>query len=353
MTDWYRLAGPLLRALPPETAHRLAVRALAAGLVPASRGPDDEALATRVWGLDFANPVGIAAGFDKDAEAVDGLFTAGFGSVEAGTVTPRPQAGNPKPRLFRLTDDRALINRLGFNSQGLARVVPRLGGVRAGILGINIGANRDSDDPVADYVAGFQAVCDRVDYVAVNISSPNTPGLRDLQTRGNFERLVGALDATREALVSGGARRVPIAVKVAPDLDERDAEDIAAVALETGFDGLIVGNTTLARDGVTGRHQGEAGGLSGPPLFARSTELLARFHRLTRGRVPLIGVGGIASGADAYAKIRAGASLVQLYTALVYQGPGLVARIKADLAERLAADGFARVADAIGVDAAP
>ena len=330
MTDWYRLAGPLLRALPPETAHRLAVRALAAGLVPASRGPDDEALATRVWGLDFANPVGIAAGFDKDAEAVDGLFTAGFGSVEAGTVTPQPQAGNPKPRLFRLTDDRALINRLGFNSQGLARVVPRLGRVRAGILGINIGANRDSEDPVADYVAGFQAVCDRVDYVAVNISSPNTPGLRDLQTRGNFERLVGALDATREALVSGGARRVPIAVKVAPDLDERDAEDIAAVALETGLDGLIVGNTTLARDGVTGRHQGEAGGLSGPPLFARSTELLARFHRLTRGRVPLIGVGGIASGADAYAKIRAGASLVQLYTALVYQGPGLVARIKAE-----------------------
>ena len=353
MTDWYRLAGPLLRALPPETAHRLAVRALAAGLVPASRGPDDGALATRVWGLDFANPVGIAAGFDKDAEAVDGLFTAGFGSVEAGTVTPQPQAGNPKPRLFRLTDDRALINRLGFNSQGLARVVPRLGRVRAGILGINIGANRDSEDPVADYVAGFQAVCDRVDYVAVNISSPNTPGLRELQTRGNFEHLVGALHATREALVSGGARRVPIAVKVAPDLDERDAEDIAAVALGAGLDGLIVGNTTLARDGVTGRHQGEAGGLSGPPLFARSTELLARFHRLTRGRVPLIGVGGIASGADAYAKIRAGASLVQLYTALVYQGPGLVARIKADLAERLAADGFARVADAIGVDAAP
>ena len=351
MTDWYRLAGPLLRSLPPEFAHRLAVRALAAGLVPTARGPDDPALATRLWDLDFANPVGIAAGFDKDAEAVDGLFAAGFGLVEAGTVTPRPQAGNPKPRLFRLTGDRALINRLGFNSQGLTRVSPRLGGARAGIVGINIGANRDSEDPVADYVAGFEAVCDRVDYVAVNISSPNTPGLRDLQARANLERLVGALHAAREALVEGGARRVPIAVKLAPDLDEREAEDIAAVALETGLDGLIVGNTTVARDGVTGRHRGEAGGLSGPPLFARSTALLARFHRLTEGRVPLIGVGGIASGADAYAKIRAGASLVQLYTALVYQGPGLVARLKADLAERLAADGFAHVADAVGIDA--
>ena len=353
MTDWYRLAGPLLRALPPEFAHRLAVRALATGLVPVPRGPDDPALATRLWGLDFANQVGIAAGFDKDAEAVDGLFAAGFGFVEAGTVTPRPQAGNPKPRLFRLTGDRALINRLGFNSQGLTRVTPRLGGARAGIVGVNIGANRDSEDPVADYVAGFEAVYARVDYVAVNISSPNTPGLRELQTRGNLDRLIGALHARRAALVSGGARRVPIAVKVAPDLDEQATEDIAAVALERGLDGLIIGNTTLARDGVTGRHRDEAGGLSGPPLFARSTTLLARFHRSTRGRVPLIGVGGIASGADAYAKIRAGASLVQLYTALVYQGPGLVARLKADLAAHLAADGFAHVADAVGVDATP
>ena len=352
MTGWYSFAGPVLRLLPPETAHRLAIRALASGLVPQAPRREFPALAMRVWGLNFANPIGLAAGFDKDGEAIEGLLSAGFGFVEVGTVTPRPQPGNPRPRLFRLADDEALVNRLGFNNQGVGAMAARLAAHgRGGVIGVNIGINRDSAAAVADYVACLEALHGRADYVAVNVSSPNTPGLRDLQGRANLEALVGALVDKRARLTPPGRRPPPLVVKIAPDLDDRDKADIAAVALETGLDGLIVCNTTTVREGLASRHRGEPGGLSGRPLFAPSTALLAEMHRLTEGRIPLIGVGGIASGADAYAKIRAGASLVQLYTALVYHGPGLVGRIKAELADRLAADGFASVADAIGVDA--
>ncbi len=350
MTGWYRLAGPLLRLLAPETAHRLALGALKHGLVPASRQPGFPVLRTRVWGIDFANPIGLAAGFDKDAAAIEGLLALGFGHVEVGGVTPRAQPGNPRPRLFRLPEDEALINRMGFNNQGLEAMAALLDARRggAGVVGANIGANKDSPDAPADYVAGLEALHDRVDYLVVNVSSPNTPGLRELQGRANLEALLGALIAARARLAPPGRRPVPLVLKIAPDLDDRDKADIAEVALKMGLDGLIIGNTTIAREGLKSRHRGEEGGLSGRPLFAPSTALLAEMYRLTGGRIPLIGVGGVASGADAYAKVRAGASLVQLYTALVYHGPGLVDRIKAELAERLAADGFAHVADAVG-----
>ena len=366
MTDWYRAIGPALRLLPPEVAHRLAIRALAAGLVTmpiVPRGP--AVLASRVWGLDFANPIGLAAGFDKDAEAIDGLFGLGFGFVEVGTVTPKPQPGNPKPRLFRLVEDAALINRLGFNGGGLEAMLPRLDARqpdsgRRGILGVNIGKNATSRDAVDDYRRCLEALYRHADYITVNVSSPNTPGLRELQGRAALSRLVETLVATRDRLAAGadadaGDRprplRVPLLVKVAPDLEAGDIDDIAAVALDGAVDGLIIGNTTVRRDGLASPLRGESGGLSGPPLLAPSTAVLAAFYHRTEGRIPLVGVGGVASGADAYAKIRAGASLVQLYTGLIYHGPGLVGRIASDLAARLAADGFERIADAVGADA--
>lgn len=350
--DWRDLAVRALRLLPPETAHHLALRALAAGIGLGARRPAPDSLRISLFGRDFPNPVGLAAGFDKDAEAVAGALALGFGFVEIGTVTPRPQAGNPRPRLFRLPGCEALINRMGFNGAGLDVVAARLGRRRGrgGIVGANIGKNRESEDAVADYVAGLAALHDRVDYLAINVSSPNTPGLRGLQDRDALARLIGALMEARARLTPTGARAVPLLVKVAPDLGARARADIARVALDSGLDGLIVGNTTLARDGVAGRHANEAGGLSGRPLFARSTEMLADFRRLTGGRLPLVGVGGISSAADAYAKIRAGASLVQLYTALVYRGPGLVGEIVDGLARLLAADGFSRIADAVGAD---
>ncbi len=352
--DWRNLAVRALRLLPPETAHRLAVRALAAGIGTGAPARVPDSLRISLFGLDFPNPVGLAAGFDKDAEAVDGALALGFGFVEVGTVTPRPQAGNPRPRLFRLPEHEALINRMGFNGAGLDAVAARLARRRGreGIVGANIGKNRDSEDAVADYVAGLAALHDRVDYIAVNVSSPNTPGLRGLQGRDALARLVGALMEARARLAPSGARPVPLLVKVAPDLDAAARADIARVALDSGLDGLIVGNTTVSREGVSGAHADEAGGLSGRPLFARSTAALADFRRLTEGRLPLIGVGGISSAADAYAKIRAGASLVQLYTALVYRGPGLVGEIVEGLARLLAADGFSRLAEAVGADAA-
>ncbi len=351
MTSWYDAAGRLLRLLPPETAHRLAVRALAAGFVPLPRRRDFALLKTRLWGRDFKSPIGLAAGFDKDAEAIDGLLAMGFDFVEAGTVTPRPQAGNPKPRLFRLAADGALINRMGFNSGGLDAFVGRLAGLTPrGWVGVNIGVNKNSADPVADYLAGLEALHNHAAYIVINISSPNTPGLREFQARDALAALVERLMETRSRLTPEGRRALPLLIKIAPDLDESDIADIAVVALERGVDGLIISNTTLARDGLASPHRIEAGGLSGRPLFDRSTALLAAFYRVTEGRIPLIGVGGVASGADAYAKIRAGASLVQIYTALIYHGPGLIGRIKADLAELLARDGFTHIADAVGTD---
>lgn len=348
--DVYRWLGPLLRRFDPETAHRWAVRALAAGLVPGPGHRDRDApnLAVRLFGRQFPNPIGLAAGFDKNAEAVDGALKIGFGFVEIGSVTPRPQPGNPRPRLFRLTEDRAVINRMGFNNDGHAAVAARLARRgRPGLVGVNLGKNKTSDDALADYVAGVHCFGRLADYLVVNVSSPNTPGLRALQGREPLAALLGGvIDARARA-----GLHVPVLLKVAPDLTEEDKADIAAVVLETGIDGMIVSNTTIDRPAfLRSGHRREAGGLSGAPLFAPSTAVLGDFYRLTAGRVPLIGVGGVASGAEAYAKIRAGARLVQLYSALVYGGPALVGRIIDDLAALLARDGFASIDAAVGAD---
>jgi dihydroorotate dehydrogenase len=339
-----------LHLLPPEAAHRLAIWGLGHGLVrrrPADAWP---ALATTLCGLDLPNPLGLAAGFDKNAQALPGLAGMGFGFVEIGTVTPLPQPGNPKPRLFRLPQDRALINRLGFNGEGLERVRARLAQRRPEwcAIGANIGANRDTADPTLDYVTCLRGLYPLVDYLTVNVSSPNTPGLRRLQHGRQLEALLAALtDARREFTV-----RKPILLKIAPDLEADQESAIAETALAAGIDGLIVANTTLARPpALRSRDRGQAGGLSGAPLLAPSTAQLARMHRLTGGRLPLVGVGGIASGADAYAKIRAGATAVQLYTALIYQGPALVTRILAELDALRARNGHARLAAAVGSDA--
>ena len=352
----YARLRPVIFALAPESAHRLTLLALRAGLTfPAVLPAQAQAaLRTRVWDLDFANPLGLAAGFDKDAEVADALLRSGFGFVEIGSVTPRPQPGNPRPRVFRLAEDRALINRLGFNSAGLRRVEANLRRRRAaapegGVIGVNLGRNKDSADAVADYLAGLRALAPLADYLVINVSSPNTPGLRALQGRDQLAALLAPL---RDALAgTGAARRPPLLLKIAPDLTPEDRADIAEVALAQGIDGLIVSNTTVARPpGLQSRFRDEPGGLSGAPLFAPSTALLAEMYRLTRGRLPIVGVGGVASAAEAYAKIRAGAALVQLYTGLVYEGPGLPARILGGLAARLRRDGFATVAEAGGAD---
>ncbi|HJM49260.1 MAG TPA: quinone-dependent dihydroorotate dehydrogenase [Alphaproteobacteria bacterium] len=347
MSGLYRLAWPLLRRLDAETAHRLSIKALGTGLW---RAPafDSPRLACRLLGLDFANPIGMAAGYDKDAEVPDALLGLGFGFAEVGSVTPRPQAGNPRPRLFRLLEDRAVINRMGFNNRGLEHLARRLEArprpQRQGIVGVNLGANGDSDDRVGDYVSGLKRLQGLADYLVVNVSSPNTPGLRDLQAGEALAELLDRLLAARTTAV-------PLFLKVSPDLAEGEAEAISEVVLARAVDGLVISNTTLARQGLRSRHCHEAGGLSGAPLFEPSTALLARFYRLTGGRLALIGVGGVANGRHAYAKIRAGASLVQLYTALVYQGPGLIGRLKCELAALLEADGFAHVGEAVGLDA--
>ena len=353
MSDLYPRIRPLMFRLPPEAAHALGMRALQAGLgrfvIGDRRQEHPPILRQRLWGLDFANPIGLAAGFDKDARVPEAMRRLGFGFVEVGTVTPRPQPGNPKPRLFRLDEDRAVVNRLGFNSGGLDGVVARLSGRRrSGIVGVNLGKNRDSADAAADYALGIRRTAGLADYLVVNISSPNTPGLRDLQRRAALEALLRRL---LDARVETGSR-VPLLLKIAPDLSGDECSDIAEVALNAGIDGLIVANTTVGRPaGLVSRHAGEPGGLSGRPLFAPSTAVLADIYRLTQGRLPLIGVGGVASAADAYAKIRAGASLVQLYTALIFDGPGLVGRINQGLTELLRRDGFASVGEAVGTAA--
>lgn len=346
------LALKLMRLLPPEAAHHAGIRALKAGLAPRSAAADPPDLAVRLWRRNFPNPVGLAAGFDKDAEVADAMLAFGFGFVEIGTITPRPQKGNPKPRVFRLTDDRAVINRLGFNSAGLEAATRRLALRRGkgGIVGANIGKNRDTQDDIGDYVEGVRMLAPLADYLTVNISSPNTPGLRDLQRKSAVTRLIAELLEARTRAVPRNAP--PLLVKIAPDLTPEERSDLAEVALSSGIDGLIVANTTVARPAsLQSRLAHEPGGLSGEPLFAPSTALLAEMYRLTSGKIPIIGVGGVASGADAYRKIRAGASLVQLYTALVYHGPGLVQRIKRELFDLLTRDGFTSVTAAVGADA--
>jgi len=355
--DLFPVTGPLLRCLSPELAHTVTIRLLATGLTPPMGGKGDPVLAQRLWGLDFPNPVGMAAGFDKNAEAIDGLLALGFGSVEVGTVTPRPQPGNPQPRCFRLPEQQAMINRFGFNNEGLEAIARRLAAWRhrrrrrAGIVGANIGRNKDSADAVHDYVAGVYALAPLSDYLVINVSSPNTPGLRALQDREPLTELLGRVLEARADLCE--KKTPPLLLKIAPDLSEDDLAAVAEVSLAVGIDGLIVSNTTISRpDPVAALPvAAEAGGLSGPPVFALSTRVLGQIYKHTRGKLPLIGVGGIASPEDAYAKIRHGASLVQLYTALVYQGPRLVHDIKTKLPEFLRRDGFATIAAAVGVDA--
>lgn len=345
----YDLALPLIRCLDPERAHRLTVRALAAGLGPVQRTADDPVLATRVFGLDFPNPMGLAAGFDKNAEAWRALLRMGFGFAEIGSVTPRPQAGNPRPRLFRLADDEAVINRMGFNNDGMETAAGKLAGSRRGIVGVNIGKNKETEDPVADYVACARRLGSLADYMVVNVSSPNTPGLRALQDKALLTAIVEAVSAALAESCPAGAP--PLLVKIAPDLTSGDCEDIARVALEGPVAGLIVSNTTIERPkSLRSANRNQSGGLSGKPLFAPSTRLLSHMYRLTGGKLPLIGVGGISSGRDAYEKIRAGASLFQLYTAFVYQGPVLIKRIKGELTTLLREDGFNKVESAVGAD---
>ncbi len=346
------IAARALHVFDPEDAHGWAIRGLKWGLGPRETGPDDPILAATLAGLDLPNCVGLAAGFDKNAEVSDAMLAAGFGFVEAGTVTPLAQAGNPRPRLFRLTEDQAVINRMGFNNDGLepfARSLSARKG-KGGVVGANIGANKDASDRIQDYVTGLTRLWGLSDYFTANISSPNTPGLRALQTKAALEDLLGRISETREALKVASRADYPIFLKVAPDLEDGEVEAIVEAVVDAGLDAIIVSNTTIARpDTLKSAHAGESGGLSGAPLLTASTEVVKRFHAASAGRVALIGAGGIASGADAYAKIRAGARAVQLYSALVYGGPGLVTRIKRDLAARLRADGFTAVEDAVGV----
>jgi dihydroorotate dehydrogenase len=340
----FPLLTPALFVLDPERAHRLTIAAMRA--LPYAPPPRPGPLAIRLAGLDFANPLGMAPGFDKDAEVVDAVLGLGFGFTEVGTLTPLPQAGNAKPRLFRLTEDRAVINRMGFNNDGIAAAVARLEGRRrpSGVVGINIGANKDSADRVLDYLNAFEAVAPLADYVTINISSPNTPGLRALQDKGALDELLDAVLGLRTAPGYG----VPVFLKVAPDLEPADIDDIAEVAVRRGLDALIVSNTTISRPALQSRHAGEAGGLSGAPLRDLAQQRLRDFRKATGAKLPLIGVGGIATAEDAWARIRAGASLVQLYSAMVYAGPGLARQITRGLERLLRRDGFSTIAAAVG-----
>ncbi len=348
----YKTGTAVLRSLPAERAHVTTVKLLRAGFGPKSGVITSDLFRTNVGGLDLPNPVGLAAGFDKDCDVPDAMLGAGFGFVECGTVTPRPQIGNAKPRLFRLVEDEAVINRMGFNNQGLdhfhARLSARQG--KGGIVGANLGANKDSDDRAADYVTGLTRLWGMADYFTINISSPNTPGLRQLQGADEMEDLLGRLSETRAEL-TGDNPSVPMFLKVAPDVDVTQIDRIVEQARTYGMNAIIVSNTTLDRpDSLQSGHAGQGGGLSGQPLFERSTHILREFADAADGSIDLIGVGGIGSGAQAYAKIRAGAKAVQLYSALVYKGPQLVAEICADLEARLKADGFESVSDAVGAD---
>lgn len=346
-----RLARPLLRALDPEDAHALVMRALP--LTPAWPAPDPPALAVEALGLKFPNPLGVAAGLDKDGLVFGPLLRLGFGFAEVGTVTPRPQPGNPRPRLFRLEADEAIINRLGFNNEGFDAVRRRLAGrgAGAGIVGVNLGANKDTLDRAADYVAGIEAFAALASYCTINVSSPNTPGLRDLQQKSALDALLARVMEARERSTAG--RRMPVLLKIAPDLALENLDDVVAVARARRVDGMIVSNTTVGRPRhLRDRAAAEEGGLSGRPLFALATRMLAETYVRADRAFPLIGVGGVDSGAAALAKIRAGAALVQLYSALVFRGLGLIGDIKDELTRLLRRDGLQNIAEAVGADAA-
>jgi dihydroorotate dehydrogenase len=350
MFNW---APPLLATLPPEQAHELTLKSLELGLFPRETTPDPPSLTLRFADLTLPNPVGLAAGFDKDARVPDALLALGCGFTEVGTVTPRPQSGNPRPRIFRLPRDRAVINRLGFNNAGHHAALERLRWrfETKGVIGVNVGATKDSEDRIADYVAGLETFADIASYLAVNISSPNTPGLRDLQAPAALDTLLTRLMEARASLTAKGKRAVPIVVKLSPDIGEDELSEILERLVAHRVDGIAVSNTTLSRPGLTGATAHEPGGLSGRPLFHRATVVLARVFLATEGKIPLIGVGGIDSGETALAKIAAGATLVQLYTGLIYEGPGLIGRIKAHLAEAVRRANVAAVTDLIGTEA--
>ncbi|MEG3661598.1 quinone-dependent dihydroorotate dehydrogenase [Celeribacter halophilus] len=340
----------VLRSFDPEKSHKLSIAALRAGLAPLPGPVTSARLKTTFAGMEFPNPVGLAAGYDKNAEAIPQLSRAGFGFLELGAATPRPQPGNPKPRLFRLTEDQAVINRFGFNNDGMEVIANRLARCRHSNrkveipVGLNLGANKDSDDRAADFAKVLAHCGNFIDFATVNVSSPNTEKLRDLQGPEALEALLaGVLDARK-----GLKQAVPVLLKIAPDLDTTELSEIAEVARKSGIDGVIATNTTLSRDGLKSAEKSEAGGLSGRPLFEKSTRVLAILSRELGEDVPLIGVGGIASPLDAYTKIRAGASLVQLYSAMVYQGLSLAPRIARGLDDLLAKDGFETVSEAVG-----
>lgn len=350
----YHLIRPLLFQLDAEAAHHLAITILRRGLGPKTKPTFDPILKTTVCGLNFPNPIGLAAGFDKNVEIPSEVLGFGFGFIELGSITPLPQDGNPKPRLFRIATSEAVINRFGFNSDGMDACLRRLAAFRdANVgkafppIGLNVGKNKDTVDAASDYVVGINTFAPFADYITVNISSPNTPGLRDLQGREQLMDLLQQVMTTRNA----ATKKPPVFVKIAPDQTEQQQDDIAEVVLSSGIDGMIIGNTTVTRPGnIPPQLASEAGGLSGKPLFTHATTMLSSMYKRTQGKLTIIGCGGVFTAEDAYAKIRAGASLVQLYSALVYEGPGLVARINRGLAELLKRDGFSSVREAVGND---
>lgn len=342
---------PVTRLLDPEVAHNFGIKAAKWGLLPTQKIKDPVSLKTTLWGLEFDNPLGMAAGFDKQGEAIPSLQKMGFSFVEIGSVTPQPQLGNPKPRVFRLLEDTAVINRYGFNSDGHEVVYNRLKEVKddpnfAGIVGVNLGKNKLSEDAAFDYMEGLRKFSDLADYFVVNISSPNTPGLRNLQSKNNLHNLLLKLNETRETL----KKQSPLLLKLAPDLTEEERQNIAEVVLnkKTRVDGLIISNTTIDRSHLKSVNRDEIGGLSGKPLTQTSTEMIADMFQRTKGKVPIIGVGGIFSGSDAYEKIKAGASLVQIYTSFIYHGPPIVGKIKDELNKLLLQDGYSSLSEAVG-----
>lgn len=355
MGSGYKFFSKALFCLDPEKAHDLSLAALKSGFMSFRDPAIDPILKADLFGLSFPNPIGLSAGYDKNGAVLDALLGLGFGFVEAGSITPKPQAGNPKPRIFRLTEDQAVINRLGFNNKGLDVATrnfksPR----RAGIVGANLGANKDSEDRIADYVLGLKALAPHADYVTVNISSPNTPGLRALQGKGELEELLGRLMQARAEQPNVADQAKPLLLKIAPDLTGEDKRDIAEVAISMKLDGLIATNTTISRpDTLRSDHKLETGGLSGRPLKDLSLQLVKDMYQLTSGTIPIIGVGGISSAEDALERIKAGASLVQLYSAMVYEGPYLAHRIASELAELIKAEGFECVSQAVGTSVRP